>query len=333
MIIQSDAELRKPLTGKIHASEGKKMHKAVNRPAVPNANHDGPNNLPATPAEQMPAPNNLTPNIADAIGLNHGRIGYVNHAFTASFGATSSPETAAAISTPSTWERWQPIAGGAQEITITFTENKTVNYIGLAGYDLAGSVINIAISQSATGDNFNTLAYPQEYDDQGEPLPLVVYEITNFVSPSKMVLLGDFSFTARRVKLIVTRTEPVSLGVVYLGEALALQRATRGGVTPAPLNQMTSYNTEFSAAGQILGRVINSEGVETKVSLRNLTDDWYRSDFQPFVKAAKTTPFFYLWNPRDYPNDCIYGVSSKDIAPTLQGGKKFMDVSFNIEGV
>lgn len=285
MIIHSDAEMTPPNRGAIR-----------------------PNDV-----ARVSPPNNLTPNVADAIGLNHGRIGYVNHTFTASFDATSSPETSTAISTPSTWERWHPISGGAQEITITFTENKTVNYIGLAGYDLAGATIAIQSSAGLTS-SFSAIE-----------------TLTDFDAPSRMVLLDEF--TARRVKLIVTRTEPISLGVVYLGEALALQRATRGGVTPAPLNQMTGYNTEFSAAGQILGRVINSEGVETKVSLRNLTDDWYRSDFQPFVKAAKTTPFFYLWNPRDYPSDCIYGVSSKDIAPTLQGGKKFMDVSFNIEGV
>lgn len=313
MSLHTDAEMSPPNRGAINATPQGEINQPVSRPAVPNVNPDSPNNLPATPAEQMPAPNNLTPNVADTIGLNHGRIGYVNHTFTASFDATSSPETSAAIGTPSTWERWQPIAGGAQEITITFTENKAVNYIGLAGYDLAGATVAIQSSSDLAG-GFSTIE-----------------TLTDFDAPSRMILLDEF--TARRVKLIVTRTEPVSLGVVYLGEALALQRATRGGVTPAPLNQMTSYNTEFSAAGQILGRVINSEGVETKVSLRNLTDSWYRSDFQPFVKAAKTTPFFYLWNPRDYPNDCIYGVSSKDIAPTLQGGKKFMDVSFNIEGV
>ena len=312
MSLHTDAEMAPPNIGAINAVPQDGFNQPVNRPAVPNQNPDAPNNLPATPMGQMPAPNNLTPNVADTIGLNHGRIGYVNHAFNAGFDATSSPETVAAIGTPSTWERWHPVDGGAQEITITFTENKTVNYIGLAGYDLVGSTVAIQSSSGLTG-SFTTIE-----------------TLTDFDAPSRMVLLNEF--TALRVKLIVTRTEPINLGVVYLGEALALQRATRGGVTPAPLNQMTSYNTEFSAAGQILGRVINSEGVETKVSLRNLTDDWYRSEFQPFVKAAKTTPFFYLWNPRDYPNDCIYGVSSKDIAPTLQGGKKFMDVSFNIEG-
>ena len=283
MIIQSDAELTKPLSGRIHAN--------------------GTGNISP--------PNTLTPNIADTIGLNHGRIGYINHAFSASFDATSSPETSAAIGTPSTWERWQPVLGDSQSITITFTSNQIVNYIGLAGYDLIGATVLV---QKSTGGNFTT-----------------VEALTGFEAPSRMILLSEF--TASKIRLVVTRTVPINLGVVYVGDVLALQRATRGGVTPAPLNQMTSYNTEFSAAGQILGRVINSEGVETKVNLKNLTDDWYRSEFQPFVKVARITPFFYLWNPRDYPDDCIYGVSSKDIAPTLQGGKKFMDVSFNIEGV
>ena len=298
MPLHSDAELSRVPAGKLHPKPA---------PGV-----DAPTELPALSAPTLTAPNALTPIPNAGIQLNHGRIGYVSYIQTASLSASSGSGTVAALSTPSTWERWQPDSG-THTVTATLSAAQMVDYIGLAGYDLAGGTVTVAISPDLVS-GFTAVA-----------------TITDFSKESIMRLFDTVS--ARRIQLTVTRGTAPAIGVFYCGAVLALERATRGGSTPTTLNRSTSYSNEFSAAGQILGRVINRQGLKAKVNLKNLTDAWYRSNFDPFVVAARTQPFFYLWNPRDYPADCIYGVASDDIAPTLQGGRALTDVSFDIEGV
>lgn len=298
MTLHSDAELSRVPAGKLYPK--------------PAPGLDAPVDLPAVSAPTLTAPNLLAPVPDAGIQLNHGRIGYVSHIQGAALSASSGSGTVAALSTPSTWERWQP-AAGTHTVTATLSSARTVDYVGLAGYDLAGGTVTVAVSPDLVS-GFTTVA--------------------TFADFSKESVMRLFSaVTARRIRLTVTRGTAPALGVFYCGPVLVLERATRGGGSPATLNRKTGYSNEFSAAGQILGRVINRQGIKTAVSLRNLTDAWYRANFDPFVAAARTQPFFYLWNPRDYPADCIYGVASDDVAPTLQGGRAMMDVSFEIEGV
>lgn len=298
MTLHSDAELSRVPAGKLYPKPA---------PSV-----DAPVDLPAVSAPTLAAPNVLAPVPDAGIKLNHGRIGYASYIQGAALSASSGVDTVAALSTPSTWERWQP-AAGTHTVTATLSAAQSVDYVGLAGYDLAGGTVTVAVSPDLVSA-FTTVA-----------------TFTDFSKESVMRLFSAVS--ARRIRLTVTRGTAPALGVFYCGPVLALERATRGGSSPATLNRSTSYSNEFSAAGQILGRVINRQGIKTAVNLRNLTDAWYRANFDPFVAAARTQPFFYLWNPRDYPADCIYGVASDDIAPTLQGGRALMDVSFEIEGV
>jgi hypothetical protein len=298
MALYSDAELTRLPPGTLHPKPVPELGAPVVLPPVADAGMDVPNVL-------VPVPD-------AGIKANHGRIGYVSYTQTAVTSVTSGADTAQALATVSTWERWQP-AGGTQSVTFDFGAARTVDYVGLSGYDLAGATVTVATSPD-TVSGFTTRA-----------------TFTDFSRQSVMALFAAVS--ARRVRVTVTRTVAPALGVVYCGPVLALERASRGGSKPAPLNRKTGYSNEFSAAGNILGRVINRQGNETQVSLSNLTDAWYRANFDPFVQAARTSPFFYLWNPRDYPQDCIYGVASDDIAPTLQGGRKLMDVSFDIEGL
>lgn len=298
MTLHSDAELSRVPAGKLYPK--------------PELGLDAPVDLSAVSAPTITAPNLLAPVPDAGIQLNHGRIGFVSYIQDATLSASSGSDTVAALSTPSTWERWQP-AAGTHTITATLSSARTVDYVGLAGYDLAGGTVTVAVSPDLVS-GFTTVA-----------------TFTDFSKESVMRLFSAVS--ARRIQLTVTRGTAPALGVFYCGQVLALERATRGGSSPATLNRSTSYSNEFSAAGQILGRVINRQGIKTAVNLRNLTDAWYRSSFDPFVAAARTLPFFYLWNPRDYPADCIYGVASDDIVPTLQGGRALMDVSFDIEGV
>ena len=88
----------------------------------------------------------------------------------------------------------------------------------------------------------------------------------------------------------------------------------------------------MSDSGQFLGRTITKQGTETSYSWRHLTSEFYRDDFQPFVKSARKFPFFLLWRPDTF-TDTAFGFTTSDISPAnMTGGNRFMEVSFKMKG-
>lgn len=306
---ESQPDLSAPVNRSAQAQPG--INAPVTRAAQAQPGLANPVNRSAQADPGINAPNILTPVAPVSFPDNCGRIGYIN--LIASYTVSNNAAQAGALLTPSTWERWQSLFGGNAVIDGTLSSDAAVSYVGISG-DIGGAEIRVSTSPD---------------------LVSAFVEQARLTVPASQVsaMLRFPNVVARRVRISILRTAPVNVAVAWSGPTLTLQRPTRGGVSPANLSRSTSYSNEFSAAGNILGRVINRQGLTTKVDLRNLTDDWYRASFDPFVQAARTRPFFYLWNPRDYPLDCIYGVCSDDIKPTLQGGREMMDVSFDIEGL
>lgn len=271
MSLTTDAELSRPPQGAI-------------RPEDP-ALIGSPNIVAPVAPSGMAAPNVLTPIAPDGAPypLNHARIGYESAIQSATLAVSSGSDTAAALSTVSTWERWAPSAGGTQSVTATFAADRSVDYVGLASYDLAGATVLVEYSAGLSG-SFTTLD-----------------TITPGADGALMRLFD--AVTARRVRLTISRAAPIQLGVWFMGRRLDLERPFYGGAKPPTLNRKTAYDNEISTAGQMLGRNINSQGIACPVSLNNLSADWYRAYFDPFVLHARRKPFFMLWNPQLYPNE------------------------------
>lgn len=123
-----------------------------------------------------------------------------------------------------------------------------------------------------------------------------------------------------------------TIAVVYVGDALQMQRPIYRGVDPAPLNRVTEYTNNVSEGGQWLGRDITRQGLKTKPRWQNLDPVWLRSYFDPFASAARRLPFFYSWNPLEFPNDVAYCWTSKDIQPSITGPRNLMSVEIEMEG-
>jgi hypothetical protein len=300
MSLTTDAELSRPPQGALRPEDAALI-------GAPNVV------APVTPSG-MAAPNVLVP-IAPGgapYPLNHARIGYESGIQSAALTASSGSATVAALNTVSTWERWAPEAGGTQTVTATFAGARSIDYVGLASYDLAGATVAVQYSPDLVS-GFTTLVTVLPGADGA------LMRLFNAVS-------------ARRVRLSITRTAAVSLGVWFMGSRLDLERPFYGGFKPPTLNRQTAYDNEISTAGQMLGRNINSQGIAAAVSLNNLSSDWYRTYFDPFVQHARRKPFFMLWNPQLYPDECIYGATKDDIAPTNIGGRLKVSVSFDMEG-
>ena len=91
------------------------------------------------------------------------------------------------------------------------------------------------------------------------------------------------------------------------------------------------YRNATSDTGQFLGRRIKRKGLQASFAWANLTDEWYRENFQPFVISAKIAPFFMNWRPDYYSEESAFGYTTGDIAPSNQGGTtRMMGVSFTM---
>jgi hypothetical protein len=118
-----------------------------------------------------------------------------------------------------------------------------------------------------------------------------------------------------------------------MGQALTMQRRIYQGHTPLTLSRDTELSNNVSEGGQYLGRSIIRKGASTSAQWTHLNASWYRANFDPFVKSARTNPFFIGWRPLQYPNELGFVWTDSDIAPQNTGPRDFMSVGVNFRGL
>ena len=239
---------------------------------------------------------------------SYARIGYDNK-----LAGVSSVDYEALL-IPNTYERWE-VPAGTQSARLQLNIVGCVNYIGIAAHNLfTAGCTNLQIQVSETiGSGWYTVY--SEVPKNNSPIFALIDDCQDVIE----------------VRIIVTGGSDREIGVVYAGESLIMQRALFSGHSPINLSSMTEYRNAMSDSGQFLGRRIRRKGQQASFAWSNLTDDWYREYFQPFVVSAKTAPFFINWRPDYYSEESAFGYTTADIAPSNQGGTtRMLSVSFTM---
>lgn len=139
--------------------------------------------------------------------------------------------------------------------------------------------------------------------------------------------------TTSRIRLSVTGDgDPPSIGVVMAGKALAMERGVTLTHTPLNLAGRTRFSNNDSESGQWLGRSIRRNGFAAGIAFANITETFIRNSFQPFIVAARSRPFGWLWAPVEFPADVVYCRCDEDIKPGYAGLQDRMNVEFNVIG-
>jgi hypothetical protein len=252
-------------------------------------------------------PNNFDPDVP----LNFARIGYDNLVRNAAISATSRIDgfPPSAVANPLTYEYWRP-QNGSGSIVMGFPLSP-VDYVGIASHNLKNSPVKIELSTDAT--NY-----------------VEVMTVTPTSDAPIMVLFDEVQAAFLRVTV---NAPEASVGIIYAGKALAMQRRIWGGVNPLNLSRRTVIRPNISENGQWLGRSIIREGSATSVTFRNLSYDWYRANFDPFVESARKYPFFFGMRPDEYPEITGYVWTNNDIVPQTSGIRNFLDVSVDMQGL
>ena len=221
---------------------------------------------------------------------------------------------------PSTHGYWQASAMPATWM-IDFGETRSIDYVGIAEHTI-GSEGAAATVETSMGDT------------AGSPAIQVWTALATGVSPGDdaPLMFLDTARNARFMRITLTGDTPPKLSAIYVGLALAMPRGPEMGFAPPTLSRRTELHNSMSRGGQILGQGIKQMGVESSISFARLQQDWYRSEFDLFVKSARQFPYFIAWHPLLYPLEVAYVQTREDIRPSYVEWDYF-SVSWNMEGI
>jgi hypothetical protein len=249
---------------------------------------------------------------------NNPRIGW--HNLVTSTNVTSDEEAAGFsvvnVANPATYLKWKGETTGVQTVTVDLGSADEINYFGIVGHNFGTDGTNIKLQRSSNGSAWtdvtsarvlaNDYAYMEEF--------------------------ADVNYRYYRLHLTPATLVP-QLAVFYIGRVLRVQRRLYVGHKPATLNRKTTVSSGFSETGQFLGRVKRRQMLEGKADFKNITPDWYRETFDPFVAAAEEVPWFWAWRPGAYPEEVgfMWLDGDPDVGNDLPNG--MMNFSISMTGM
>ncbi|QSM00608.1 discoidin domain-containing protein [Oceanospirillum phage vB_OliS_GJ44] len=245
---------------------------------------------------------------SSVIPFTHPRICYQSYLDTGTVTVSSGDITAA--KSKLTYDKWQP-SGSTEWVKVDAGSSVDVDYMAISAHNLTGRTISLQWSDN--GSTGWTTAATTAVD-----------------SNDSVVLLLTSPINKRYWRLLVSGASGMSVGVIMIGKALAVQRSINAGHSPITLSRTTVVRPAVSERGQWLGRNVIRSGLSTNIALNNLYADWYRANFDDFVEAARTEPFFFAWRPETYPDEVAFCWTTDDIAPQNVGHDR-MSVSFGVD--
>lgn len=265
-----------------------------------------------------------TPYILDAATfgepLDKARICYQTYTRTAVPGdITVSSDSASypkdAPLRPDTYEFWKPLALPATWV-LEFNGVQDVNYVGVAAHNLATMGCTLMAEVQVGAD------------------PWVQVAVNATPTDNAPVLFLQSTVPANRMRLTVTGAGGMpSIGVIYVGVALAMMKSVSATFKPITMARDTVLQNTMSTGGQFLGQDYRRNGTMGSTSFKHLTAAWVRQKFEPFSKEARKYPYFFAWNPLTYPLEVGYCWTEQDIVAEYEGLLDLMQVSWKMRGL
>lgn len=244
--------------------------------------------------------------------LKFARVGYHNPGGTVVASTAAVDYPASAALNENTFEFWKPTAVPANWRK-DFGAAIAVNYCGIAAHNLASVGASVKVQYSTDDAVWNDASGTHTPTDDSDTLMLFPV------------------ITARYWRILITTAIP-TIAHIRFGEILAMPRGFYVGHSPLTMSRETVIRPAVSEGGQWLGRSILRSGYVGAVEWKNLSAWWYRQYFEPFVKEARSHPFFFAWRPYEFLSEISYVWCNEDIVPTNAGPRDFMSVGFQMRG-
>jgi hypothetical protein len=236
--------------------------------------------------------------------------------------ASVTSDTAAAgypvtnVANVSTASFWRADDTTEQYINVGISPAETVDYVGIARHNFSTAGVAVSIeTQEGSGDPWVEVIEPS-------------------IPANNNALIFRFeSQTAFGVRIkLGAGTVAAEIAVVYVGQILTSSQRIYVGHSPITLNRQVEVVSGLSESGNYLGRIVTGSSLSTSVSLTHLEPDWYRTNFDPFVLAAQTVPFFFAWRPFSYPDEVAFAWLTNEPQPSNMLPNGMMQVSLDMSG-
>jgi hypothetical protein len=208
--------------------------------------------------------------------------------------------------------------------------------------DVTAAFSSIAMLMNGVNDVIGENIRIRIYHDPANVGSFTLISTINPGTTRKTILLQSFGARAGtgKIQIRVDQINPadsdndlISFPVIMLGAPMEFEKCIRNRYAPLDYNRKTEFLTNESGTGQYIGRSIIRRNHESSVSFDLMTAPWVRSTFQPFVRHARTKPYFFAWNPATYPNEVNYVWTDEDIGVEYTGDRNRMSASWSMRGL
>jgi len=186
-------------------------------------------------------------------------------------------------------------AMGITEIELQFSSLKTINTVAGANLYSAGVTISFYLWDADLSEYYLVVTATNGRDNQ----------------PVMVVFENQISVKA---KIEITAAAAFQIGEIAFGQCLKMPVSPSVGYTPARWNtkdEITHHTTQSNSNGR---STINTKGNEEVLPFKLIPHEWLRVEWSKFIDEAKGLPVWVGWNQEMYPNECIYGTWSHDVA-------------------
>lgn len=216
-----------------------------------------------------------------------------------------------------TSQRWQGSDTTEQYLTVTTDGLGDIDYLAVARHNFGtiGSEV-VPEGKATSGGSFTELTDPVL---PGDDAP-ILFRFDAGPQYQVRLKIGSGSAVPR-------------CAILYTGELLVMQRRLYVGHTPLHMGLVTDTVHNRSQSGEYVGSVVTGEHLETQAAFANITPSWYRANMQPFIQAAKASPFFFAWRPDTYPLEVGFAWFNGDVQPQNSRSNGMMSVTLPLSGI
>jgi len=220
-----------------------------------------------------------------------------------------------------TYDYWQADASGNKTYVMDFGSSVSIDAWAVGFHDLVDNSGTVTVQYSSDGFVSDVNAFDTTYTPTG----------------GELYVRYKSSISARYWRFVVNSTGSASkIGLLYLGEALALPYAPRtGSVIPVHGRNNRRSNT-LSEGGRFLGRVNYLEGFKFSIDQKKVALSWIDSNLETLLDALEANPVIYIWDQENKPTETVYcWLSGKVSGPTLSdyAGDPLYNLAFPMTGV
>lgn len=176
--------------------------------------------------------------------------------------------------------------------------------------------------------------WSQTFVPASVPVGTYARDYTRPIDDTRPIILRHSGLPASTSIVIkaMSDTDIPQAAVLYAGMILQMEHGVKWDVQhkQLPHARRSSIVSGMSESGNFLGRVVLNEYRESSAAFAYFTPDWYRENFEPFAAAAVSTPFFWAWNPNEYPEETSFAWLTDDIQPETDPATHRVHVTFSM---